>query len=359
MKTANAHIENIRENLALLADFGFASIILAVPEPATAPGGTPGGAPDATPALRVVATHRSTTAVAPLVSQLDDTLLDRAEHATAYAAAQSATTVRAEQPREYRGVTYVVQAHPVTARIADGSIHAGEQDLCTASGPIAVIIRHIAAAAVDNPGRMEGEFFAMATEITEMLCTRPLLTVDGELFSTTRRPGDGVLRVAADGTVVYPSPNAVAIMRRAGFEERVRTSPAGTLPGGGYGVTPVLGTYRALERETEVLGRSLLYRSIGMGAAGAVVFVEDVTELRRQQAELAGRDRIITEIRDQVRSLSEQLETRKCLDRAKAILMERGLSEAQAFSKLQKTAMDFRKPLKEVCEAIILSDEMK
>ncbi len=62
---------------------------------------------------------------------------------------------------------------------------------------------------------------------------------------------------------------------------------------------------------------------------------------------------------DEVSDLSELLETRKVLDRAKGLLMARGMSEADAFKRLQKLAMDKRKTLREVAEAVILADEVR
>jgi response regulator NasT len=59
----------------------------------------------------------------------------------------------------------------------------------------------------------------------------------------------------------------------------------------------------------------------------------------------------------EVANLAERLETRKALDRAKGLLMARGMSEPEAFKRLQKLAMDKRKPLREVAEAIILASE--
>lgn len=59
----------------------------------------------------------------------------------------------------------------------------------------------------------------------------------------------------------------------------------------------------------------------------------------------------------EVADLSERLETRKLLDRAKAVLMRRGMSEAEAFKRLQRLAMDKRKPLKEIAEAVVLAGE--
>jgi AmiR/NasT family two-component response regulator len=60
----------------------------------------------------------------------------------------------------------------------------------------------------------------------------------------------------------------------------------------------------------------------------------------------------------EVEDLKEALETRKLVDRAKGILMDtQGLSEADAFRRIQKTSMDQRKPMKEVAGAIVLAHE--
>lgn len=55
--------------------------------------------------------------------------------------------------------------------------------------------------------------------------------------------------------------------------------------------------------------------------------------------------------------LAGRLETRKALDRAKGVLMAKGLTEPEAFKRLQKLAMDKRMPLKDVAEAVILASE--
>ncbi len=58
--------------------------------------------------------------------------------------------------------------------------------------------------------------------------------------------------------------------------------------------------------------------------------------------------------------IKEELETRKVLEKAKGILMEDySLSEEKAFKKIQKFAMDRRKPIREVAEAIVMSYEMQ
>ena len=62
-------------------------------------------------------------------------------------------------------------------------------------------------------------------------------------------------------------------------------------------------------------------------------------------------------LQEEVGNLTEALETRKKVEKAKGILMDtQGMSEAEAFRKIQKMSMNTRKPMKEVAEAIILAN---
>ena len=60
---------------------------------------------------------------------------------------------------------------------------------------------------------------------------------------------------------------------------------------------------------------------------------------------------------EEVADLTERLETRKVVERAKGILMERGRTEPEAFKALQRLAMDRRKSLREIAEAVIIASE--
>ena len=56
----------------------------------------------------------------------------------------------------------------------------------------------------------------------------------------------------------------------------------------------------------------------------------------------------------EVADLTERLDTRKAVDRAKGILQEQlGLSEPDAFRWIQKTAMDLRVSMREVAEGVV------
>jgi uroporphyrinogen-III synthase len=62
----------------------------------------------------------------------------------------------------------------------------------------------------------------------------------------------------------------------------------------------------------------------------------------------------------EITQLSEQLETRKLVERAKGILQrELGVSEEEAYLTLQKQSRQRRRPMKDVAEAIVLSEEVR
>jgi len=64
-----------------------------------------------------------------------------------------------------------------------------------------------------------------------------------------------------------------------------------------------------------------------------------------------------TELLVRTRVIQEELETRKLVERAKDILMrDKKLSGEEAYRRIQRKAMDTRKTIREIAEAIILAD---
>ena len=62
----------------------------------------------------------------------------------------------------------------------------------------------------------------------------------------------------------------------------------------------------------------------------------------------------ITSLEREVTDLTDRLETRKAVDRAKAELQgSLGLSEPDAFRWIQKTAMDLRLSMRQVAEGVV------
>jgi AmiR/NasT family two-component response regulator len=96
--------------------------------------------------------------------------------------------------------------------------------------------------------------------------------------------------------------------------------------------------------------------------AGVLAYL--VKPFRRQELQPAieiaiARYRELSALEGELDSLQDQMETRKVVGKAKAILMERqGLAEREAFRRLQAQSLSLNKPLREIADAIILADEM-
>jgi len=66
-----------------------------------------------------------------------------------------------------------------------------------------------------------------------------------------------------------------------------------------------------------------------------------------------------TQLMVRTKIIEEELEKRKMIDRAKEILMsKKGLSAERAFRWIQKKSMDTRKSMKEIAEAVIISQDI-
>ncbi len=59
----------------------------------------------------------------------------------------------------------------------------------------------------------------------------------------------------------------------------------------------------------------------------------------------------------EAQKLREDLETRKIVDRAKGILIDRGMSEAEAYQYIQRKARDNRSSMREVAEKILVDGQ--
>ena len=100
--------------------------------------------------------------------------------------------------------------------------------------------------------------------------------------------------------------------------------------------------------------RDLIERARDAGALAYLVKPFQKADLFPAIEVALGRFQELKALHDQATSLEEQLETRKVVDRAKGQLMDQsGLTEAAAFSFIQKTAMKERQTMKAVAERIL------
>jgi len=103
--------------------------------------------------------------------------------------------------------------------------------------------------------------------------------------------------------------------------------------------------------------RELVERARDAGAMAYVVKPFGISDLIPAIEIAVSRHRQLKALQQEVGDLQERLETRKVIDRAKGILMTTlKLTEPEAFSWIQRTAMDRRISMKDVAMAVISPD---
>ncbi|MGC8669352.1 MAG: ANTAR domain-containing response regulator [Chthonomonadales bacterium] len=96
--------------------------------------------------------------------------------------------------------------------------------------------------------------------------------------------------------------------------------------------------------------------------AGVLAYL--VKPFRKQELQPAveialARFRELSALEGQIDALQEQIETRRAVGRAKAILMQRfGVSDREAMRRLQAQSLSLNRSLKQIAEAIILTEEI-
>jgi response regulator NasT len=100
--------------------------------------------------------------------------------------------------------------------------------------------------------------------------------------------------------------------------------------------------------------KDLVERALDAGVMAYVVKPFTIDDLIPAIEIAATRHAQMLALKSEVADLTERLETRKLVDRAKGLLMQAmKLSEPEAFKWIQRTAMDKRVSMKEVAEAVI------
>lgn len=103
--------------------------------------------------------------------------------------------------------------------------------------------------------------------------------------------------------------------------------------------------------------RDLIEQAIDAGALAYLVKPYQKSELIPAMEVAIGRFKEMSALAAEVATLEQRLETRKLVDRAKGILMDRHhLSEADAFAFVQRRAMDERVTMKVIAERIIAGE---
>ncbi len=105
--------------------------------------------------------------------------------------------------------------------------------------------------------------------------------------------------------------------------------------------------------------QDLVKRAMEAGVFAYVVKPFTESDLLPAIGVATARFREFNVISEQAESLTQALDTRKLVDRAKGLLMDKnGLKEADAFRRIQQQSMNTRKSMREIAEAIIIASEL-
>jgi len=105
------------------------------------------------------------------------------------------------------------------------------------------------------------------------------------------------------------------------------------------------------------LSSELLEQAIAAGVGGFLAKPVREEELWPAIELASVHNHELEELKEKVAALEGALESRKVIERAKGVLMRNnGLAEPEAFRRMQKLAMDKRKSLRQIAEAILLTE---
>jgi two-component sensor histidine kinase len=180
---------------------------------------------------------------------------------------------------------------------------------------IAVVSRQTDLAAARTPSRLELTYLRTADDLALMI-SEGRFPLDGDPGPPDGGPrvGDGLIRLDDHGVVTFASPNGLSAYRRLGLAADLTGAHLGELTAQlarrGQPVDEALSTVlsgrAARQTEVEAGGATVRLRVIPLTPGGrrtaALVLVRDVTEVRRRERELVGKDVTIREIHHRVKN---------------------------------------------------------
>ena len=181
---------------------------------------------------------------------------------------------------------------------------------------IAVISSHRNVENSRGSGKLESNYRDLANHLYEMVAEGNFPYKDsGSLFEPVPRVGDGLIRLDANSAISYASPNAKSAFSRMGWR--------GDLEGKNLGeiaeqvVTASLNAHEEgirsrlngkilqrveIDNQGATIDLLVLPLIVGTDKIGAIVLLQNVTELRRRDRELVTKDATIREIHHRVKN---------------------------------------------------------
>jgi len=181
---------------------------------------------------------------------------------------------------------------------------------------IAVISRHRNADLMRSPSKLELNYREIAHSLYRMVSQGSFPYKDaGSLFEPVPRVGDGLIRLDVNGVISYASPNARSAFSRMGWKNEIENHKLGDVAEEvaknssnphEEGIRTRLNgkVLRRVEIDNQGGTIDLLVLPIlkDEDRIGAIVLLQNVTELRRRERELVTKDATIREIHHRVKN---------------------------------------------------------
>src|SRR3954453_903000 len=290
------HIARLVGEWQLLSDLAFADLLLWVP------GAVPAAEAGSVPAFLCVAQCRPTTG--PTAYQHDQVgVVLRGQRVAALRTAYSEGRIFREVDPDWEGDLPIRrEAIPVRHK----------------RQVIAVIGRDANLASVRTPSQLELVYLQSAADLAAMVADGTFPASDsGAEEGSGPRAGDGLVRLEPDGTIIYASPNALSAFNRLGGTGNVVGEPVDALTStvvddpfdasdlAGAVAEAIDGGHPA-SVELEGGGAVIRFRARPLRprgeTLGALLLLQDVTELRRRDRQILSKDATIHEIHHRVKN---------------------------------------------------------
>ena len=181
---------------------------------------------------------------------------------------------------------------------------------------IAVISRHRNSELMRSPSSLELNYREIAHSLYRMISEGSFPYRDtGSLFEPVPRVGDGLIRLDVNGVISFASPNARSAFSRMGWKNEIENHKLGEVAEAVIKNSPDaheegIGTrlngkvLRRVEIDNQGATIDLLVLPLlaGIDRIGAIVLLQNVTELRRRDRELVTKDATIREIHHRVKN---------------------------------------------------------
>ena len=287
------HLQMVVAEWQLLSDLSFADLLMWVPV----------GEGTALEDFLCVAQARATTAPTAHPEDVVGSRVTVTDHPQLRRAILERRVCREEDPSWYLGVPVRRETIPVTYE----------------DRVVAVLSRETDLAVPRVPSALEIAYLGIAADLCQMVAGGSFPTSEPAAdVHTSPRVGDGLIRLDPTGAVVFASPNAQSAYHRMGHPSElvgVRLAPLTRgLIADPFDATEIaqrilaaLDGQPSMRAEAESgRGAAVLFRALplrpGGKAAGALVLVRDVTEVRRRDRALMSKDATIREIHHRVKN---------------------------------------------------------